>query len=159
MSKKGFNPYKVLNFILKYKGIKDVCIFGTSEEINKYVPNSQVKEVIDGLEEFGYSSWDSEENPYNINVFEPYNSKHELNIPLIKYIMAGADKLVFIGCPHDFIKKVKFNEQEWYSTVHLFHYMNSNAYGKMPKIKEEFEMDKIITLEEKNENGKQSKEV
>ena len=57
------------------------------------------------------------------------------------------------------LKKVKFNEQEWYSTVHLFHYMNSNAYGKMPKIKEEFEMDKIITLEEKNENGKQSKEV
>ena len=110
MSKKGFNPYKVLNFILKYKGIKDVCIFGTSEEINKYVPNSQVKEVIDGLEEFGYSSWDAEENPYNINVFEPYNSKHELNIPLIKYIMAGADKLVFIGCPHDFIKKVKFNK-------------------------------------------------
>ena len=43
--------------------------------------------------------------------------------------------------------------------MHLFHYMNSNAYGKMPKIKEEFEMDKIITLEEKNENGKQSKEV
>jgi hypothetical protein len=29
--------------------------------------------------------------------------------------------------------------------------MNSNAYGKMPKIKEEFKMDEIITLKE-NEN-------
>ena len=46
------------------------------------------------------------------------------------------------------LKKYKFNEQEWYSTLHLFHYMNSNAYGKMPKIKPEFEMDKIITLKE-----------
>jgi len=57
------------------------------------------------------------------------------------------------------LKKVKFNEQEWYSTLHLFHYMNSNAYGKMPKIKEELKMDKIINLKENNENGKQSKEV
>ncbi len=49
------------------------------------------------------------------------------------------------------LKKYKFNEQEWYSTVHLFHYMNSNTYGKMPKIKPEFEMDKIITLKENEE--------
>ena len=46
------------------------------------------------------------------------------------------------------LKKYKFNEQEWYSTLHLFHYMNSNAYGKMPKIKPEFEMPKLITLKE-----------
>jgi hypothetical protein len=49
------------------------------------------------------------------------------------------------------LKKYRFHEQEWLSTVHLFHYMNSNAYGKMPKIKEEFKMDEIITLKE-NEN-------
>ena len=52
------------------------------------------------------------------------------------------------------LKKYKFNEQEWYSTLHLFHYMNSNAYGKMPKIKEEFEIPKIVTLKENNEDGK-----
>ena len=52
------------------------------------------------------------------------------------------------------LKKYKFNEQEWYSAVHMFHYMNSNAYGKMPKIKDEFKMDKIITLKENNEDGK-----
>jgi len=52
------------------------------------------------------------------------------------------------------LKKYRFNEQEWLSTVHLFHYMNSNAYGKMPKIKEEFQMDEIITLKENNEDGK-----
>ena len=57
------------------------------------------------------------------------------------------------------LKQYKFNEQEWYSAVHLFHYMNSNVYGKMPKIKPEFEMDKIINLKENDENGKQSKEV
>ena len=50
------------------------------------------------------------------------------------------------------LKKYRFNEQEWLSTVHLFHYMNSNAYGKMPKIKDEFQMDEIITLKE-NEDG------
>tara|TARA_Y100000593_G_scaffold17629_1_gene35308 strand:+ start:453 stop:1307 length:855 start_codon:yes stop_codon:yes gene_type:complete len=49
------------------------------------------------------------------------------------------------------LKKYRFNDQEWISTLHLFHYMNSNAYGKMPKIKEEFQMDEIITLKE-NEN-------
>ena len=57
------------------------------------------------------------------------------------------------------LKKYKFNEQEWYSTVHLFHYMNSNAYGKMPKIKEEVELPKIINLKENDEDGKQSIKV
>ena len=52
------------------------------------------------------------------------------------------------------LKKYRFNSQEWLSAVHLFHYMNSNAYGKMPKIKEEFQMDEIITLKENNEDGK-----
>jgi len=57
------------------------------------------------------------------------------------------------------LKKYRFNEQEWYSTVHLFHYMNSNAYGKMPKIKEEVELPKIINLKENDEDGKQSIKV
>ena len=52
------------------------------------------------------------------------------------------------------LKKYKFNEQEWLSTVHLFHYMNSNTYGKMPKIKEEMILPEIITLKENNEDGK-----
>ena len=52
------------------------------------------------------------------------------------------------------LKKYKFNEQEWLSTVHLFHYMNSNTYGKMPKIKEEMVLPEIITLKENNEDGK-----
>ena len=52
------------------------------------------------------------------------------------------------------LKKYKFNEQEWYSTVHLFHYMNSNAYSKMPKIKEEMVLPEIITLKENIEDGK-----
>ena len=51
------------------------------------------------------------------------------------------------------LKKYRFNEQEWLSTVHVFHYMNSNAYGKMPKIKDEFQMDEIITLKENEEDG------
>lgn len=55
------------------------------------------------------------------------------------------------------LKKYKFNEQEWYSTLDLFHYINSNSYGKMPTIKPEFEMDKIITLKE-NENNESRKE-
>ena len=50
------------------------------------------------------------------------------------------------------LKQYKFNEQEWYSAVHLFHYMNSNVYGKMPKIKPEFEMPKLINLKENEEN-------
>ena len=52
------------------------------------------------------------------------------------------------------LKKYKFNEQEWLSTVHVFHYMNSNAYGKMPKIKDDIDIPKIINLKENNEDGK-----
>ena len=50
------------------------------------------------------------------------------------------------------LKEYPYSPDEWYSTVHLFHFMNSNARNKMPKIKEEIKMDKIINLKEEIEN-------
>ena len=50
------------------------------------------------------------------------------------------------------LKEYPYSPDEWYSTVHLFHFMNSNARNKMPKIKEEFQIPETINLKEEIEN-------
>ena len=51
------------------------------------------------------------------------------------------------------LKKYKYCPEEWTSCVHLFYYMNSNARGKMPLIKDDIALPKYFTLKEDNENG------
>ena len=52
------------------------------------------------------------------------------------------------------LKKYKYCPEEWTSCVHLFHYMNSNARGKMPTIKEDAEYPEYYTLKEEKNDGK-----
>ena len=46
------------------------------------------------------------------------------------------------------LKKYKYCPEEWTSCVHLFYYMNSNARGKMPLIKDDIALPKYYTLKE-----------
>ena len=102
--------------IVNYNGKKYSCAtpnfseLSCSEITTQYKNNNQIDELLDKLEEFGYSVDDSDTHPHSYQILEPYDTPHKLNVELIQFIINGSEKLIFIGCPHDFIKKIKFNE-------------------------------------------------
>ena len=104
----SFNPYKVSNLLLKeinkyrIKHPKDknpLNILGTSSK-----PNENAEQY-DSLTELVGIFKDRE---VNIITFEPY-TQEKLNVESLKHIYEHLRLLLFIGCPHDYVKNIRFH--------------------------------------------------
>ena len=110
------NPYKVCNFILKNREGKDISILGRSREKNKATErfNTTAMHIMKAVKNSNQLNKDNPHKQIKIEGFDPYylnKQEHEEDLyNKSKYILAGVNKFIFIGCPHDFIKEVEFHK-------------------------------------------------
>tara|TARA_B100000902_G_C27056507_1_gene786861 strand:+ start:113 stop:547 length:435 start_codon:yes stop_codon:yes gene_type:complete len=122
MSKKEFDILKIFNIIIKTFGLVtpdsngSFYILGSSAEKNKWVSEGPVQDLVDRLKKEGFDTIKQRyEKPHPnhllFQVFDPHEFEEEIREDIIDKLFKNKEKVILIGCPHDFIKNINFSSK------------------------------------------------
>ena len=123
MSKVEFDILKIFNIIIKTFSLiqpdndGSFYILGSSAKKNKWVSGGQTQDLIDRLIKEGFDTIKQRyEKPHPnhllFQVFDPYEfGETEIREDIIDKLFKNKEKVILIGCPHDFIKNINFSSK------------------------------------------------